>query len=129
MVTNAKELDTASMSKAGLQVFFNISRKWGLSIEHEKALLGNPTENEFAVWKENPTDITLDKVTLERISHLMSIYHNLRTLLPDDNAANTWVKRANNAPLFNGDTALNYMLKGGVLGLQKVHQYLDGEST
>ena len=100
-----------------------------MSDEHKKVLLGSPTESEFVVWKENTTDIVLNKVTLERISHLMIICHNLSTLLPDEAAANTWIKRANTAPLFSADTALDYMLKGGISEMKKVHQYLDGELT
>jgi hypothetical protein len=122
-----KNLDPACIAKAALQAFFNICNRWGLSDEQKKVLLGNPTEDEFIVWKENSTDIVLDKTTLERISHLMLIYHNLRALLPDEGAANTWIKRANTALLFSGDTALNYMLKGGVDELKQVQQYLDIE--
>jgi hypothetical protein len=125
--SSAKTLDSACIAKAALQAFFNIGDKWDLSDEHEKTLLGRPTESEFVVWKENTTNIFLDKVTLERISHLMIIYRNLRTLLPSEDAANTWVKRANTAPLFSGDTALNYMLKGGIFELKQVHQYLDNK--
>lgn len=126
-VNATKEFDSACIAKAGLQVFFSIGDKWDLSDENMKVLLGNPTDAEFVVWKKNSTDIALDKVTLERISHLMIIYRNLRTLLPSEDAAYTWVKRANKAPLFSDDTALNYMLKGDILALQQVHQYLDGE--
>ena len=53
------------------------------------------------------TDIILDKMTVVRISHLINIYTNLILLLPSKDAANTWIKHANTAPLFAGETALN----------------------
>jgi len=119
--------DSACIAKAALQVFFSICDRWDLSVEQEIKLLGSPTENEFSIWKENSTDIELGKVTLVRISHLMCIYHNLRTLLPDEEAANTWIKRENSGALFSGDSALNYLLNGDVFELKKLHQYLDNE--
>ena len=124
---NNTNLNQHSIAKTALQVYFNLCRHWSLTNEQQKTLLGNPTDDEYKLWVANTADIVLDRVTLERISHLINIYSNLIILLPTDEAVHTWIKRKNTAPLFAGDTALNYILKGGVYELKQVRLYLDSE--
>ena len=122
-VTN--EGDPTRIASTALQLFFNIASKWELTIEEEHILLGNPPAAAFTEWKTNKSADSLDKETLERISHILNIYHCLKSLLPRGTAADHWVKKQNKAPIFGGDTALNYMLNGDIDDLAKVHQYLD----
>lgn len=124
---NNTSLNQHSIARAALQVYFNLCLHWSLTNEQQKTLLGNPTDDEYELWVANTTDIVLDRETLERISHLINIYSNLVILLPSDEAAHTWIRRKNTAPLFTSDTALNYMLKSGVYGLKQVRHYLNGE--
>ena len=55
------------------------------------------------------------------------IYKALRILLPDDKAADGWVRLPNAAPLFGGRSALERMLGGQVGDLYVVRQYLDAQ--
>jgi hypothetical protein len=55
------------------------------------------------------------------------MYKALHILLPNDQAADTWVHRSNTAPLFGGKSALDRMLAGQVSDLYVVRQYLDAQ--
>ena len=66
---------------------------------------------------------------LERVSYLLGIYKALQVLIPVPSAADTWVKRPNRAPLFNGRSALDVMLSGNVSDLFLVRQYVDAQRS
>lgn len=108
-----------------LKAFFNITQKWGLTSEQEKILIGNSTST-FYRWK-NDKDGSLTKDTLERISYILGIYKALRILFPTEEAAHSWIKKPNKAPLFNGKSALDKLLAGRVIDLADVRRYLDAE--
>ena len=71
--------------------------------------------------------MALPKDTLERISYILGIFKALQILLPDEKAADAWVKRPNTAVLFAGKSALDRMLSGHVADLYVVRQYLDAQ--
>jgi hypothetical protein len=111
---------------AALRGFFGIAEKWGLSAEQQIKLLGSPARSTFFKWKKDGGVLTQD--TLERISHLLSIYRCLRLLLPDDALAHGWVSLKNDAPPFKGDSALEFMLAtASIVDLYKVRAYLDAQ--
>ena len=89
-------------------------------------LLGQTARSTYFKWKKNPNTV-LPKDTLERISYILGIYKALQLLLPDEQAADDWVKRPNAAPLFTGRSALDRMLSGQVADLFVVRQYLDAQ--
>ena len=80
----------------------------------------------FFKWKKDPNTV-LPKDALERISYILGVYKALQILLPDENAADEWVKRPNAAPLFGSRSALDRMLSGQVADLFVVRQYLDAQ--
>jgi len=90
-------------------------------------LLGAPGRSTFFKWKAAPDGAELTRDTLERLSCILGIYKALQILLPDPGAADTWVKRPNNAPLFGGRSALARMPGGNVADLLAVRQYLDAQ--
>jgi hypothetical protein len=90
----------ADMSAAGLRAFFSIANDWTLSADEQIVLL-------------------------ERLSLILGIYKALQILLPQPEAADGWIKRANTAPPFGGRRALDRMLAGNVSDLVAVRQYLD----
>lgn len=119
-------IDLLKLQGAALQAFFNISKNWGLSTEEELILLGRPPRSTFFKWKkEKQGHLSCD--TLDRISYLLGIYKALHILLPNEHAANAWPKKPNNAPLFNGRSALDKMLAGKLIDLADVRRYLDAE--
>jgi Protein of unknown function (DUF2384) len=115
----------ADMSAAGLRAFFNIAHDWQLSIDEQIVLLGSPGRSTFFKWKAAPQAARLSRDTLERLSCLLGIYKALQILLPQPAAADTWIKKPNSAPPFNGKRALDRMLAGNLSDLIAIRQYLD----
>jgi hypothetical protein len=123
---NTQTSRPSSLGGAGLRAFAKIAEAWNLSIAEQLTLLGISSRSTFFKWRreQNPR---LSADTLERLSYLLGIYKSLQILLPDPKAADEWVRRPNNAPLFGGASALDRMLSGQVADLYVVRQYLDAE--
>jgi hypothetical protein len=121
----ASEPSLTEMSAAGLRAFFRIAADWDLSAEEQIVLLGAPGRSTYFKWKSSPETARLARDTLERLSLVLGIYKALQILLPQPNAADTWVKRPNSAPPFGGRRALDRMLAGNISDLVAVRQYLD----
>ncbi|WP_291988876.1 MbcA/ParS/Xre antitoxin family protein [Candidatus Accumulibacter sp. ACC007] len=124
-VLSAANPGTREMSAAGLRAFFNIARDWQLDVDQQLVLLGAPGRSTFFKWKAAPAEARLGRDTLERLSYLLGIYKALQILLPEQSAADAWVRKPNQAPLFGGRSALERMLGGNVGDLFAVRQYLD----
>lgn len=122
------ETDVSSerMAAAGLRAFVRIADAWGLSVDEQLALLGQPPRSTFFAWRKQPDKASLPRDTLERLSNLLGIYKSLQILLPDAAAADAWVRKPNAAALFGGRSALDRMLAGNVADLNLVRRYLDG---
>ena len=116
---------TVDISPAAVRAFGNIAHLWHLDIEAQLTLLGSPPRSTYYKWKKAPESAHLGRDTLERISYLLGIYKALQILLPDEKAADAWIKKPNAAPLFGGKSALQRMLSGNVADLYVVRQYLD----
>ena len=108
---------------AELETFFAIAEKWRLSTDEQIALLGSPARSTFFKWKKEGGSLPPD--TVERISHMLSIWKALRILFTVDERGEQWVRRTNE--FFDGDTALDVMLHGGVADIYRVRQYLDAQ--
>lgn len=120
-----KSISAQEMSRVGLKTFFKIAEAWELTNEEQMQLLG-VARSTFFLWKSGEVG-KLSKDTLERLSYILGIYKALQILLPTPNAADGWIKKPNQAPLFGGRSALNRMLSGNVADLFIVRQYLDSE--
>ena len=118
--------EAAAAGGAGLRAFARIADLWHLSIPEQLALLGIGSRSTYFKWRKEPNP-KLPRDTLERLSYLLGIYKALQLLLPDNHAADEWVRRPNDAPLFGGRSALDRMLSGNVADLYIVRQYLDAQ--
>jgi antitoxin Xre/MbcA/ParS-like protein len=116
----------AAAGGAGLRAFTQIAELWHLSISEQLALLGITSRSTYFKWRKEPQP-KLPRDTLERLSYLLGIYKALQLLLPDARAADEWIRRPNDAPLFGGKSALERMLLGNVADLFIVRQYLDAQ--
>lgn len=114
------------MARAGLRAFFRIAELWHLTVDEQIRLLGSPARSTYFKWKKQGAS-ALPRDVLERISYILGIYKALQVLLPDERAADAWVRRPNTAPLFGGRSALERMLSGNVADLYEVRRYLDAE--
>lgn len=113
------------MSAAAIRAFGNIAKLWQLGLDEQLILLGSPPRSTFYKWKKEPETANLGRDTLERISYILGIFKALQILLPDEKAADGWIRRPNSAPPFGGRSALDRMLSGNVADLYIVRQYLD----
>jgi Protein of unknown function (DUF2384) len=116
----------AAAGGAGLRAFTQIAELWHLSISEQLALLGITSRSTYFKWRKEPQP-KLPRDTLERLSYLLGIYKALQLLLPNAPAADEWIRRPNDAPLFGGRSALERMLSGNVADLFIVRQYLDAQ--
>ena len=122
----AAPVSPAQMAAAGLRAFARIAQAWGLSVDEQLALLGEPPRSTFFAWRKQPERAALPRDTLERLSNILGIYKSLQILLPDVAAADIWLRQPNTAAPFGGGTALARMLAGNVSDLNLVRRYLDG---
>lgn len=122
----APDVSAERMARAGLRAFFRIAALWNLSVEEQMRLLGSPARSTYFKWKKEGAS-SLPRDVLERISYVLGIYKSLAILLPDESAADDWIRKPNSAPLFGGRSALERMLSGNVADLYVVRQYLDAE--
>lgn len=122
----APDVTRERMAQAGLRTFFRIAALWDLSVEEQMRLLGSPARSTYFKWKKEGAD-SLPHDVLERISYVLGIYKALQVLVPDEQAADAWVRRPNDALPFGGRSALERMLSGHVADLYEVRRYLDAE--
>ncbi len=117
---------TDAETGAMLRAFFNLVVRWRLTDRQGRILLGEPAARTYARWKAGqvePSRISRD--TRERLSMLMGIHKNLRSLFPAPSRGYRWLRKPNRA--FGGESALNRLLAGSVLDLAAVRTYLDAE--
>jgi hypothetical protein len=121
----APQISPDRMAAAGLRAFGRIADAWGLSVDEQRTLLGEPSRSTFYAWRKHPEQAQLPRDTLERLSCLLGIWKSLQILLPEPAAADAWVRQPNSAPGFGGQPALVRMLAGNVEDLHCVRRYLD----
>lgn len=119
------DVPVTQLSAAGIRAFSRLAALWGLTVEEQLQLLGEPARSTFFAWRKHPERASLPKDTLERISNLLGIYKSLQILFPDTAAADAWVRKPNAAPAFAGQSALQRMLGGNVSDINAVRRYLD----
>ena len=124
----AKEIHRKGLSGSALRTFFRIAALWDFSADDQMTLLGRTARSTFFKWKKEPNTV-LPRDTLERIYYIVGIYKALQVLLPDEQAADEWIKRPNEAPMFAGQSVLDRMMSGQVAYLFVVRQYLDAQRT
>ncbi|WP_156843007.1 MULTISPECIES: antitoxin Xre/MbcA/ParS toxin-binding domain-containing protein [Sphingomonadales] len=113
----------ASSIPAELEAFFEMAQRWDLSTEQQIILLGSPGRSTFFKWKKEGGSLPRD--TGERLSHLLAIWKALRILFTDDRRGEEWMLRPND--FFDGESALEVMLRGGMADILAVRQYLDAQ--
>jgi hypothetical protein len=123
IATPSRTPSPQQMAAAGLRAFARIASAWGLTVEQQRCLLGEPARSTFFAWRKEPDKAQLPRDTLERLSNLLGIYKSLQILLPDTVAADAWVRKPNQT--FGGRSALDHMLAGNLSDLNAVRRHLD----
>ena len=120
------DLSSPEAGMAALRTFFNVAAAWKLGPGAQMAILGLRSRSTFNRWKQGE-GVALSPDTAERLSYVFGIYKALRVLLPDPKAADQWIHRPNDAPLFGGRPAIERLAAGHVADLYQVRQYLDAQ--
>ncbi len=113
----------ARLSRAAVPAFFRLAQAWELRDEPARRLMGGVSNGVFYQLKRGQKK-TLDQDKLTRISLLLGIFKALN-ILYSRKLADSWVQLPNSNPIFEGETPLNYMIRGGVPALVRVRQLLD----
>jgi hypothetical protein len=111
------------LSRAAVPAFFKLAEAWHLRDDAARQLLGGVSNGVFYQMKSRQKK-TLDQDKLTRISLLLGIFKGLNVLY-SRKLADAWVNLPNSSPMFEGETPLAYMVKGGVPALIRVRQLLD----
>lgn len=120
------DISSPKAGAAALRTFFNIANAWRLPAGVQMAVLGLRSRATFSRWKENEA-VALSPDTIERLSYIFGIYKALQVLLPDSKAADEWIHKPNEAPVFGGRPAIERLAAGHVADLYQVRQYLDAQ--
>ena len=123
LVDLSPKAERQRLSPSAMKAFFNIMAKWDVRDEDARTLLGGVSHGQFYEMKKNPQR-TLDADTLTRISYLVGIFKALN-ILYSKKLADVWTQRPNANPIFGGQTALAYIVKGGIPAMQIVRRLLD----
>ncbi len=124
---NVTTTNTPQAGKVALTFFFGLMEKWGCSAAEQKALLGTVGNTTYHKYKSLP-EVRLSHDLMERISYLMGIHKSLRIIFSNqEESADHWVGKPNQAAPFNGQSAMQLMLSGCITELADVHRYLKRE--
>jgi hypothetical protein len=111
------------LSPSAIKAFLKVMEKWRVRDEDARALLGGISNGQFYEMKRNP-ERTLHADILTRMSYVIGIFKALN-ILYSEQLADSWVQRPNANRIFGGQTALAYMIKGGLPAMQTVRRLLD----
>ena len=100
-----------------------LSDKWSLTDAEKMALLGLNDPREWQVLHGTPL-VELPPSFFERAAALRRIYELINTLLPAPGRADAWIRKPNNAPTFEGRSALQVMIDRDIDGLRFVRDFL-----
>lgn len=111
------------LSRSAVPGFFKLAEAWQLRDDSARQLLGGVSNGVFYQMKRGHKK-TLDQDKLTRISLLLGVFKGLNVLY-SRKLADAWVNLPNTNPMFEGESPLTYMIKGGVPALVRVRQLLD----
>ncbi|SCM79520.1 conserved hypothetical protein [uncultured Pleomorphomonas sp.] len=102
----------------------NLSKAWKLSDAEATTLLGGMSARTWARWKEGSIG-RIDRDLRMRMAHLMGIHKGLRYLFKEPARGYEWIRKPNDT--FDGQSALDLMLRGEMSDLADMRAYLDAE--
>lgn len=124
--SNAPRMNSEpDLTGPAIRTFDRIADAWQLTERERLALLGVSRRSDLLEWRSEDSMVPMD--VLERISCVFGIFTALETLLPNERAADGWIRKSNSAAPFEGGSALDKMLSGRIKDIREVLRYLDSE--
>ena len=111
------------LSRSAIPAFFKVAQRWKLRDDAARQLLGGISNGVFYQLKRGQKK-NLDQDKLTRISLVLGIFKALN-ILYSPKLADAWIQLPNSNPMFEGETPLAHLVKGGVPALMRVRQLLD----
>ncbi len=93
-----------------LRSFFKIAKAWKLTVKEEMRLLGIKSYQDLGRRRKEKVVLTNNEI--EMLGWVFGIYKDLYILFPDSKAANEWMKKPNQAPMFQRKSAMEYIMEG-----------------
>lgn len=123
MLTQVKEVPTATLQAVGLKAFARIAVAWSLTAQEAAQLV----DLSLSTWKrakkpDYAGELTHDQ--LLRLSALVGLYKSLELYFSEP-VAREWVKLPNQGPEFDGRRPLDAMVVGGLPKILRVRSYVD----
>lgn len=112
------------LSGPAVRLFFRIAELWDLSIDRQRAMLGDVSKQTYYNWKAGKVGV-LTRDQIERVSLVLGILKGLRLIFADEAAGVRWLKSENRDLPFGGRPPLDRMANGGINDLYEVRRYLD----
>lgn len=113
---------SAPQIEAMQRAILNLFERWGVSDAQAGVLLGGISAKTVQRWKKreygSPTRDQADRLSL-----LLGIHKALRIIYSDAARGYRWIRTAND--LFDGQSALEIMLRGGIQDIRRIRTYLD----
>jgi hypothetical protein len=107
-----------AMQRAVIRLFDH----WDVSDTQAAVLMGGISAKTFQRWKKgeygNPSRDQADRMSL-----ILGIHKALRIIYTDAPRGYRWIGAANE--LFDGESALGIMLRGGIEDIRRIRTYLD----
>jgi hypothetical protein len=121
-------LSESAQAGAGLRTFARIAERWKISATDAMALLGIESRSTYYELlkraRESREVKALSKDQLDRLSYVLGIYEAVRVLFPhSEETRDSWVSRANTAPMFGGRSPLEIM-RSSMIGLYQTFSHL-----
>jgi hypothetical protein len=104
----------------------NLFRAWQLSDIEARTLLGDMAQRTWARWKDGGIG-RIDRDLRARMAILIGIHKGLRYLFTDPARGYDWIRKQN--ATFNGQSALDVMMRGEITDLIDLRSYLDAERS
>jgi hypothetical protein len=118
------EANRAALSPAAVEAFLRLSGIWRLTARQSLALLGEGSERTWFRIKAREWEGVLSQDSLTRISALVGLYKGLHLLFSQP-LADEWVSRPNSEEVFENDSPLNFMIRGGIPAMLQTRNYID----
>lgn len=117
---------TSEQVHSAFKAVLNILGKWHCNTEETQTLLGLKRSTLFK-YKSTPEKASISSDLTERLSYILNIHAALRILFSNHESVYGWIRKPNQAPFYNGKSAMDIMLQGRVVDLWAVASRLNAE--
>jgi hypothetical protein len=106
--------DCRGFSGPCLRSFFKVTQDWKLTDKEQMRLLGIKSYQALSRMRNRKPKgkVVLKNIQIEMLGWVFSIYKDLYILFKNTKAVNDWMKKPNKAPMFQGKSAMEYIMEG-----------------